>query len=124
MNKALMLNEIKKHLGLVKDSEFASYLNISTTTLSNWYGRNTFNIQTVYTKCDFINPSWLITGEGNMLKNQKNDKIVTSTDNPSIIYLVDRIERLSAENAKLKFELELLKQHKPSKYHIAAEQEG
>jgi hypothetical protein len=124
MNKALMLNEIKKHLGLVKDSEFASYLNISTTTLSNWYGRNTFNIQTVYTKCDFINPSWLITGEGNMLKNQKNDKIVTSTDNPSIIYLVDRIERLSAENAKLKFELELLKQHKPSKYHIAAEPEG
>jgi DNA-directed RNA polymerase subunit M/transcription elongation factor TFIIS len=72
--KSLILNQIQGHLGYRKDADFARYLGITPQTLSNWKSRGTFDIHIVYTKCLFINPHWLITGDGQMLKNhQKNE---------------------------------------------------
>ena len=62
-----MLNRIKKHLGFEKDAEFARYLDIKPNTLSNWHKRGTFDAELIYTKCDFLSSSWLLTNEGEML---------------------------------------------------------
>lgn len=64
-----MLNAIKAHLNMSKNADFARYLGISSQAVSNWYARNTFDAELIYTKCDFINPAWLLTGIGEMLKD-------------------------------------------------------
>ncbi len=71
MDKSLILNEIKLHYGFKKDTDFADYLGITSQVLSNWKTRNTFDYDVIYTKCLNINPHWLFTGEGNMLKNEQ-----------------------------------------------------
>lgn len=66
-----MLDVIKRHLNMNKNSEFARFLGISSQAVSNWYSRNTFDAELLYTKCDFINPDWLLTGRGSMLKSEE-----------------------------------------------------
>lgn len=67
-----------------------------------------------------ISPEWLITGNGKMLR--KEEKTV-SEDKLSNSELLDRIERLSGENALLRSELEVLKKEKgiQRQYNVAAE---
>src|SRR5690606_22133320 len=77
INKSLMLNEIKSHLEIEKDAEFARYLGISPQTLSSWHSRNSFDIHLLYSKCVFINAEWLLTGEGQMLKNDNVEKNIS-----------------------------------------------
>lgn len=72
MNKSLILNEIKNQLKLKTKQDFASFLGIKQTTLSMWYKRNTFDIELLYKKCNFLNPNWLLTGEGEMLQSLEN----------------------------------------------------
>lgn len=69
MNKREILNIIKKHYDFDKDVKFAQFLGISSQSLSNWKSRNTFDVEIICQKCEEINPEWLISGRGNMLKN-------------------------------------------------------
>lgn len=69
ISKGGMLDAIKTHLNMTKNADFARFLGISSQAVSNWYTRNTFDAELLYTKCDFINPAWLLTGKGSMLKD-------------------------------------------------------
>jgi hypothetical protein len=71
MDKLLIINEIIKYYGYKKDSEFANRLGISSQVLTNWKSRNTYDAELIYTKCLDINPEWLLTGKGSMLKEGK-----------------------------------------------------
>lgn len=81
MARSEVLDEIKKHLEIRFDKEFASFLGIKPTTLAMWHKRNVYDIELIFKKCDFLNPSWLITGKGHMIlkpydnqtTNHKND---------------------------------------------------
>lgn len=68
MDKLLILSKIKEHLDLRFDKEFAEFLGIKTTTLAMWYKRNTFDIELIFNKCEFLSSEWLLTGKGSMLK--------------------------------------------------------
>lgn len=106
VDKRLILNNIKNHLGFKKQSEFANFLGIAPTTLSSWYARNTFDMNLVYSKCSFLNTNWLLTGEGEMLiENEKT----TSTENLIKENLKDRCKSLEESVRLLKKENELLK---------------
>ena len=48
-------------------AQFAKLLGVSAQTISAWIARNTFDAELIYTKCRYISPSWLLTGEGPML---------------------------------------------------------
>lgn len=72
-SKGEMLDAIKSHLNMSKNADFARFLGISSQAVSNWYTRNTFDAELLYTKCDFINPAWLLTGKGSMLKDDLNN---------------------------------------------------
>jgi len=78
MNKELILREIKSHLGYTKDSDFARFLGLKTNTLANWFARGTFDTELIYTKCEWINPHWLLTGEGEMLNEDANENKLAS----------------------------------------------
>jgi len=80
MDKSLILKEIKLHLGLKNDVQFADFLGIKPNVLSAWYRRNTFDIDILYTKCRDISPDWLLTGSGEMLRNQNIQNPSTTSD--------------------------------------------
>ena len=69
MEKFQRINNIKKHYAFERDTDFAKFLGISPQVLYNWKARNTFDTELVYSKCYDINPEWLLTGNGNMVKN-------------------------------------------------------
>lgn len=68
MDKSLILNQIKEYYNFKSDTQFASYLGVKPQVLSNWKSRNTYDAELIYTKCLELNPAWLLTGKGNMLK--------------------------------------------------------
>ena len=83
IGKALILSKIKSHYNFEKDADFARFLEIKPQTLSSWYSRNTFDIELLYSKCVEINPEWLLTGEGEMLKSDNNTPAVAEPQLPS-----------------------------------------
>ena len=73
MDKCQILNEIKSYLGLNADADFARFLGISPQTLSSWRRRNMYDIDILYAKCVDINPEYLISGRGDMLRKSSNN---------------------------------------------------
>lgn len=69
MDKSKIINEIKLHLNIKTDSEFADFLGIKQPTIASWRKRNTIDYELIISKCNEINGHWLLTGEGEMLKN-------------------------------------------------------
>lgn len=75
IDKKLILNKIKDYYNFKSDTVFASFLGIRPQTLSNWLSRNTFDIETVYTKCVGISGDFLLSGKGDIFLQKKELKI-------------------------------------------------
>ncbi len=87
-----------------------SYANLKGRSLFSEIGGDKIaEILSIYPE---ISSDWLVLGRGKMLKTDTSPsepKQMTS-DNTVVLNLVDRIEKLSAENAVLKREIEELKE--------------
>lgn len=76
LDKIAVLDRIKEFYNLEKKIDLANFLDISPNTLSNWYTRDTFDIDIIYTKCVGVDFNWLFNGEeSNFLKGQNYVKI-------------------------------------------------
>lgn len=115
-SKGISVRVFEKNVGMSNGS-FASQLKNNKTIGVD----KLENILHVYPE---INPEWILTGDGEMLRS-KNDNCIQ--DNQSNNFLLYRIEQLAVENNNLKKEIQALKTQK--KYHntivpdIAAEPE-
>lgn len=67
----LILNEIKEYKKFKKDVELADFLGVSKQNLSAWRSRNSINVNAIVDKLPELNRSWLLTGEGEMLRADK-----------------------------------------------------
>lgn len=74
LDKPLVLDRIKEYYKLKGNAELARFLGVAPNTITNWYGRKTFDIDVIYTKCVDIDMNWLLTGEGNMLRTESERK--------------------------------------------------
>jgi bacteriophage CI repressor helix-turn-helix domain len=70
MDKKNMLEAIITHFADGNKSQLARVLNISPQAISTWLSRGTFDQELIYAKCENINPDWLLTGRGSMLKSE------------------------------------------------------
>lgn len=65
-----VMNRLKEAYNIQKDTELATLLGVSKSTLSNWSSRNTIDYDKVFSLCEHINIDWLLTGRGSMLKSE------------------------------------------------------
>lgn len=72
LDKPMVLDRIKEYYKLKGNADLARFLGVAPNTITNWYGRKTFDIDVVYTKCVDIDMNWLLTGEGKMLRNEES----------------------------------------------------
>ena len=97
MDKKAMVEALIAHFTNGNKAQFAKVLGVSPQTISAWTTRNTFDSELIYTKCRGISSSWLLTGEGDMLKSgspgadgatqkaKRNEKTAGKREDPTIL---------------------------------------
>lgn len=128
MDKTLILNKIKTYLKIEKNTDFAEFLEIKPTTLAMWYKRNTFDIELLFKKCEFIDANWLLTGQGEMLKNAPTSEPAPQESHAGADELVtllrDKIALLEKNNALQEQIINLMQENKRLTEEITAFQES
>lgn len=77
MDKNERLERLVEYYGNGNKSHFAKILGVKAQTINTWLSRNTYDTELIFAKCDNINASWLLSGEGNMLRSEseKEEKL-------------------------------------------------
>lgn len=70
-----IIERLKIGLKLSSDNALADSLGVSKTTLSNWKRRNSLDFPLVFSLCEQISLDWLLTGKGNMLKEEETEDV-------------------------------------------------
>lgn len=70
MNKSTMVLALVNRFTKGNKAQFANMLGVSSQTVSAWVARNTFDAELIYAKCSGVSADWLLTGEGEMIKEQ------------------------------------------------------
>lgn len=65
---SLVIKTIKLQLGIKTDTQLAIFLGTTQSNIATWKKRNTINYELIIAKCPNIDANWLLTGEGEMLK--------------------------------------------------------
>lgn len=71
MEKREMLEALISYYEKGNKSRFAKRLGISAQGISTWLSRNTFDAELIYSKCEYVNSEWLLTGRGEMTKTNQ-----------------------------------------------------
>lgn len=63
-------------------ANFASKLGVPAQNINAWLKRNTFNAELIYSKCENVSADWLLSGDGDMIKQQHSvDSQISHKDN-------------------------------------------
>jgi phage repressor protein C with HTH and peptisase S24 domain len=91
-SKQDILNRLKEAYNINRDTELATLLGVSKSTLSNWVSRDSMDYDKVFSKCEHINIDWLLTGRGSKFREDSlpltGDKDTVKKDNLSEIQII------------------------------------
>ena len=83
MDKKDRLEAIIGYYSNGKPSVFANFLGVAPSTISSWLARNTIDYDLIFAKCENLSSDWLLTGEGNMLRQAESLPTATPATAPS-----------------------------------------
>lgn len=63
MDKTQILERLKEACKLKNNKQLAQFLNVSPSTVTNWYNRNSIDFDLIFSKCDDIDLNWLVFGK-------------------------------------------------------------
>lgn len=75
MTKKERLEALIAHYSEGKPTRFAKYIGVAPSTISTWLARDSFDYDLLFAKCETISPEWLLTGKGNMLKEEETEDV-------------------------------------------------
>lgn len=94
-----------------KNADFARRLGVSPQTISTWLSRDTFDIELIFAKCENISLDWLLTGKGNILREEPTPSQLPSPS-PSLEALIETNLNLSRTLQNLSETLENITKQK------------
>lgn len=59
-------------------AQFASKIGVKPQTINSWLMRDSFDAELIYSKCEGISPSWLLSGKGEMLFDREISKMLAN----------------------------------------------
>ena len=71
MDKVAMIERLIAHYTGGNKARFAAMLGVKSQNINTWISRNTFDAELIYTKCLDVSGDWLLSGEGPMLKSER-----------------------------------------------------
>ena len=74
MDKSKMLKCLIDHYSKGNQARFAAKLGIPAQNVSAWKSRKTFDAELIFRKCEGVSAEWLLTGEGEMLTEQRQEQ--------------------------------------------------
>lgn len=114
MNKKDRLNALIAHFAEGNKSRFASKLGVSPQAISTWEKRNTFDAELIFTKCENINGTWLLSGLGEMLLNEHETHDSDDSMVDRLFLIIDKkdavIQQQAEELGQLREQVAQLKQ--------------
>ncbi len=78
IDKSKMVQQLIDYYANGNKAQFARLIGVTPQAISTWLSRNTYDSELIFAKCEGISPSWLLTGEGDMI-----GKPAVSADNNS-----------------------------------------
>lgn len=109
MGKKEMILALIEHYSNGNKAQFASLLGITPQGLSTWIKRESFDIELIFSKCEGVSAQWLLTGNGEMLKDDKRE-VAHQTENPKegipLIPFSAMAGALTGEQSALEYECE------------------
>ncbi len=104
-----MILALIEHYSNGNKAQFASLLGITPQGLSTWIKRESFDIELIFSKCEGISAQWLLTGNGEMIKDDKRE-VAHQTENPKegipLIPFSAMAGALTGEQSALEYECE------------------
>ena len=73
-----MLKELADYYGISKNVDFARFFGLSEPTSFNRLKTGVLDYEDIYAKCPDISADWLLSGEGPMLKRDRDKAIIAS----------------------------------------------
>lgn len=70
-NTSLNISKLVELKNFSSDAEFARFVGVSPALVSRWRSRNTYDIDKIVNAFPEVSISWLLSGEGSMLKEEK-----------------------------------------------------
>lgn len=109
MGKKDMILALIEHYSNGNKAQFASLLGITPQGLSTWIKRESFDIELIFSKCEGVSAQWLLTGNGEMIKDDKRE-VAHQTENPKegipLIPFSAMAGALTGEQSALEYECE------------------
>ena len=112
LDKRSVLDRIKQHYELKGNADLARFLGIAPNTITNWYNRETFDIDRIYTNCVDVDIDWLLTGKdkGEITQNATDSDPKAAIQQPeipidsSIFYMLYKDKNTEIEKKEAKIE--------------------
>lgn len=113
LSKKERLKELINYYTSGNKAKFAELLGITPQGLSTWIARNMYDVDLIYANCECVSSDWLLTGEGNMLKddtstlpcnnnnNEPQSAILTEIYKEQLVNKDNQIIALQKENKAL-----------------------
>lgn len=76
-----VLTKIAEYYGISRNVDFARFFGLSEPTAFNRMKTGYIDFEDVYEKCPDISPDWLLSGEGPMLRAEREEAIASKNTN-------------------------------------------
>ncbi len=83
----IILDRLKTTLGYSQDNDLANHLGVNQNVISNWKKRGSIDLDLIFSKCQDVSPTYIVTGEG----PERMSQIVNYTVGP----IADRSQLLA-----------------------------